>query len=193
MLTVAGLQVPVIPFEEVAGNAGTGSPSQMASVVPKLKAGVIFGSTVTLRTVFVAHCPADGVNVYVPEVWSFTEAGLQVPVMPLVDVVGKVGTLVPAQMVNAAPKSNVGVMFGVTVTVNVVGTAHCDDEGVKLYVPDAWLSTVAGLQVPEILFVDVPGNKGTEAPAQIVLDVPKLKVGVTFGFTVIVILTGRPH
>ena len=47
------------------------------------------------------------------------------PVILLVDVVGSVGTVPPAQMVKVVPKLNVGVMFGVTVTVNVVDTAHC--------------------------------------------------------------------
>ena len=40
------------------------------------------------------------------------------------DVVGKAGTVPPAQIVSDVPKVNVGVMFGVTVTVNVAGTAH---------------------------------------------------------------------
>jgi hypothetical protein len=42
----------------------------------------------------------------------------------LFDIVGKVGTVPPAQIVSDVPKVNVGVMFGVTVTVNVAGTAH---------------------------------------------------------------------
>ena len=36
-----------------------------------------------------------------------------------------------------------------------------------------------------ILFVDVVGNVGTDPPAQIFKLVPKLNVGVMFGFTVI--------
>ena len=38
----------------------------------------------------------------------------------------------PAQIVNDVPKLNVGVMFGFTVTVNVVGTAHWPAVGVKV-------------------------------------------------------------
>jgi len=64
------------------------------------------------------------VNVYVPEALLLTTEGLHVPVIPFVDVVGKVGTVPPAQIFNEVPKLNVGVMFGVTVTVNVPGNAH---------------------------------------------------------------------
>ena len=59
-------------------------------------------------------------------------AGLHVPVMPLVDVPGKAGTLAPLHIVNEVPKLNVGVMFGFTVTVNVAGFAHCPELGVKV-------------------------------------------------------------
>jgi hypothetical protein len=62
LLTVAGLQLPVIPFEEVPGNEGTVPPEQIVSEVPKLNAGVIFGLTVTVNTSVVAHSPAEGVN-----------------------------------------------------------------------------------------------------------------------------------
>ena len=48
---------------EVPGKAGTVPPEQILSDVPKLNAGVIFGATVTLNVVVVAHCPAVGVNV----------------------------------------------------------------------------------------------------------------------------------
>ena len=48
------------------------------------------------------------------------------------------------------------------------------------------MSTIAGLHVPGIPFVEVIGNAGTVAPAQIVNDVPKLKFGIKFGVTVTV-------
>ena len=54
-----------------------------------------------------------------------TVDGVHVPLIALSDAVGSVGTVPPAQMVKVVPKLNVGVMFGVTVTVNVVDTAHC--------------------------------------------------------------------
>ena len=48
LLTVAGFQVPVIPFVEVPGREGTGSPSQIVRELPKLKAGVVLAVTVTV-------------------------------------------------------------------------------------------------------------------------------------------------
>jgi hypothetical protein len=52
--------------------------------------------------------------------------------MPLPDVVGKAGTLPPAQIVSEVPKLNVGVILGFTVTLNVVAVAHCPAVGVKV-------------------------------------------------------------
>ena len=50
-------------MSDVVGKVGTVPPLQMVRAVPKLKVGVIFGLTVTLRAVVVAHCPDVGVNV----------------------------------------------------------------------------------------------------------------------------------
>ena len=61
-----------------------------------------------------------------------TVDGLHVPVTPLVDVVGNVGTVPPAQMVNAEPKLNAGTIFVVTVTVNIVVVAHNPAVGVNV-------------------------------------------------------------
>lgn len=63
MLIVAGFHVPLTPFVDVAGNTGTPAPAQMVSELPKAKEGVMFGFTVTVKVVVVAHCPAVGVNV----------------------------------------------------------------------------------------------------------------------------------
>ena len=124
LLTDAGLHTPAIPLSDVPGNVGTDPPAQMVRLVPKLNVGVIIGFTVTVSVVVVAHNPAVGVNVYVPELLLSTVAGLQVPVMPLVDVVGNDGAAVPAHIVTLVPKVNVGVIFGFTVTLNVNGNAH---------------------------------------------------------------------
>ena len=51
-----------MPFVDVAGNAGTVPPAHIVSDVPKLKLGVIFGLTVTVKVVGKAHSPASGVN-----------------------------------------------------------------------------------------------------------------------------------
>ena len=50
--------------------------------------------------------------------------GLHVPVIPFVDVVGKVGAVASSQIVNDVPKLKVGVILGFTVTENVVVVAH---------------------------------------------------------------------
>jgi hypothetical protein len=68
----------------------------------------------------------------VPLAVLLTVAGLHVPVILLVDVVGNVGTVPPEQIARAVPKLNVGVMFGFTVTVNVAVVAHCPAVGVKV-------------------------------------------------------------
>ena len=52
--------------------------------------------------------------------------------MPFCEVVGKVGTIPPAQMLRLVPKLKVGVTLGVTVTVKFVVVAHCPPEGVKV-------------------------------------------------------------
>jgi hypothetical protein len=55
------------------------------------------------------------------------------------------------------------------------------------------LSTVAGLHVPVTPFVEVPGNDGTDPPAQILSDVPNANAGTTFGFTVTSNTIGKAH
>ena len=49
-------------------------------------------------------------------------AGAQVPVKPLFEVVGNAVSVAPEQM--GATAVNVGVIFGLTVMVNVVVVAH---------------------------------------------------------------------
>lgn len=58
--------MPVIPFVEVPGSAGTGAPAHTVSEFPKLNVGGIFGFTETVKVVMVAQKPEAGVNVYVP-------------------------------------------------------------------------------------------------------------------------------
>ena len=164
--TVEGLHVPVILFVDVVGKAGTASPEQILSVVPKLNVGVMFGATVTVNVVGLAHTPGLGVNVYTPEFWLSTVAALHVPATPFVDVFGNAGTAPPAHMLNDVPKLNVGVVRGVTVIFIVTGNAHCPAAGVNVYEPLAVLLTVAGFQVPVSPLLDVAGNKGAVVPAQ---------------------------
>ena len=57
-------------------------------------------------------------------------AGVHVPVIPLLDVVGNAFNIPPEQ--TGATAVNVGVMFGLTVIVNVVVVAHGPAAGVKV-------------------------------------------------------------
>jgi hypothetical protein len=58
--------------------------------------------------------------------------GDQVPVIPLLEVVGKANKVAPEQIVATA--LNIGVMFGLTVIVTVVVglDTHCPELGVKI-------------------------------------------------------------
>ena len=132
MLTVAGLHVPLMPFVDRVGNTGAVLLAQILAVVPKLKVGVSTGLTVTVNVVVVAHKPAVGVNVYVPFAVLSIVAGLHVPVMPLVDVVGSAGAVAPLQILKVVPKLKLGVIFGLTVTVKVCVVAHCPAVGVNV-------------------------------------------------------------
>ena len=46
------------------------------------------------------------------------------PVIPLVELLGKAGTLPPLQIVRDTPKLKVGVTLGITVTFIVEGRPH---------------------------------------------------------------------
>ena len=58
------------------------------------------------------------------------KAGAQLPVMPFSDVVGSAVSVAPEQI--AVTGLKVGVMFGLTVMVNVDVVAHCPAVGVKV-------------------------------------------------------------
>jgi hypothetical protein len=121
-----------MPLVDVLGKAGTVPPEQMVNVVPKAKVGVITGLTVTAKVTGGAQGSDEGVNVYVPLVVLLTTAGLHTPVIPLVDVLGKAGAGSPSQIEALAPKVNVGVITGCTVTVKVAGGAQGLDELVNV-------------------------------------------------------------
>ena len=57
----AGDHVPLIPLLDVVGNAFKVPPEQIGATA--LNVGRIFGLTVMVRVVVVAHCPAVGVKV----------------------------------------------------------------------------------------------------------------------------------
>jgi hypothetical protein len=115
LLTVAGLQVPVIPLVDVVANIGAVVPLHIGAIAAKV--GVVTAFTVTFKVAVLAQSPTVGVKVYVPLAVLLTVAGLQVPVIPLVDVVGKTGAVAPLQIAGMA--TNVGVTIGFTVTVKL--------------------------------------------------------------------------
>ena len=96
----------------------------MDNDVPKLNTGTISGLMVTFNVAAGAQKPKVGVNVYMPEAWLSTTAGVHTPVIPLFDVVGNNGTVLPEHAETVEPKSKVGTIFGFMVTERVVGTAH---------------------------------------------------------------------
>jgi hypothetical protein len=176
-LSKAGDQVPVIPLFEVVGKAVKAVPSHTAGTA--VNVGVTFGLTVMVIVVVVAHCPTAGVKVYVVVAAVF-KAGDQVPVIPLLEVVGKAANAPPEQIAGTAV--NVGVIvFGFTVMVIVVVVAHNPAVGVNVYVVVAVLFR-AGDQVPVIPFVEVVGKAAKVDPVQIAGTA--VNVGVTFEFTV---------
>jgi hypothetical protein len=61
-----------------------------------------------------------------------TTAGFHAPLIPLLEVDGRVGTTAPAQMLREGPNANVGVTMGLTVTSKLVVVAHSPDVGVKV-------------------------------------------------------------
>jgi hypothetical protein len=185
VLSNAGDQVPVIPLVDVVGNADKLAPEQIGDTA--VNVGVTFGLTVIVTVAVVAHGPASGVKVYVVVV-VLSNAGDQVPVISLVDVVGNADKLAPEHI--GATAVNVGVTSGLTVIVTVAVVAHCPASGVKVYVVVVVLSN-AGDQLPVIPLVDVVGNADKLAPEQI--GATAVNVGVTFGLTVIVTVAVVAH
>ena len=112
---------------EVVGKADNDPPEQIGATA--VNVAVTFGFTVMVKVAVVAHNPAVGVNVYVVVAVLF-KAGAQVPVIPLVEVVGKADNVPPEQI--GATAVNVGVTFGFTVIVKVVVVAHNPAVGVKV-------------------------------------------------------------
>ena len=108
----------MIPLLEVVGKVKV-PPLHIADTC--VKVGNTPGAfTDTVIVAVVPHCPAVGVNVYVVVAVLFI-AGLQVPLMPLLDVVGKI-KVPPLHIADTCVK--VGTVGWVTVTVIVLVTAH---------------------------------------------------------------------
>ena len=135
----------------------------------------------------VAHCPADGVKVYVVVVRLFS-AGDHVPVMPLLDLIGNDAKVALKQI--GATCVNVGATVGFTTIVIVHVVAHCPADGVKVYVVVARLFS-AGDHVPVMPLLDLIGNDAKVALLQI--GATCVNVGATLGFTTIVIVAVVAH
>lgn len=144
-----------------------------------------FGAfTTKVKVVVFAHCPEPGVNVavYEPGVVVVKLAGLQVPVNPSTDVVGKLGAT--SSLHTGAKVENVGgVVPKPTKRLIVVVLAHCPAFGVNVetFVPVVEVLNVAGFQVPAIPFVELDCNVGEGEPTQ--TDDNGSNVGTTPGFT----------
>ncbi|MNT29072.1 hypothetical protein D3C72_1647970 [compost metagenome] len=135
----------------------------------------------------VAHCPGLGVKVYVVVAVLFT-AGLQVPLMLLFDVVGNAASGVLIH--TAGIWVNARTVGGFTTMVMVVVVAHMPAAGVNVYVVVAALF-MAGVHTPLMPLLDVTGKAANGLPVQI--GATCVNVGVTFGFTVIVIVVLLAH
>jgi hypothetical protein len=116
-------------LREVSANIGATAPLQKAGMA--VNVGVALGVTVIFNVTGVAHCPALGVNVYMPEAVLLTVAGLQVPGILLREVSGNIGATAPLQKAGMAV--NVAMVFGTTVIFTVDTVApHCPASGVKV-------------------------------------------------------------
>ena len=104
-----------------------------SAVAPvQLSLTLIWGDafTVTFTVAVDAQLPAAGVKVYVPLAVLLTTAGNHVPVIPLLDVAGKMGATSPLHI--AAIAAKVGSVCGFTVTFTVAVDAHEPALGVKV-------------------------------------------------------------
>jgi len=104
-----------------------------------------------------AHSPSSGVNVYcrLPVEEVLMVDGCQVPRMPLLDISGRSGGVLPWH--SGPIWSNVGVMLFVISTVIVTGEAHCPSSGVNVYcrLPVDEVFMVDGSQVPRTPLLDI--------------------------------------
>ena len=92
----AGDHVPVIPLREVVGKTESVAPEQIGPT--GLKVGATLALTVIDIDVEIAHEPVEGVKSWtiVPSADVLIDAGFQVPVIELDDVVGKIGNVIIA-------------------------------------------------------------------------------------------------
>lgn len=177
-MSKAGAQVPVMPLLEVVRSGDKVAPEQIG--VTGSNVGVMFGFTVTVNVVPSTHPAEVGVNTYEPELTGSTTAGAHTPVMLLVDVFDKIGTVAFVQVERDVPNGKVAVSFGITTMEALTGIPQVPAAGVNVYVPLALLLTTAGNQVPLMPLVDNAGKGGAGEPSQ--KELKELKRGTAIGF-----------
>jgi hypothetical protein len=125
-----GFHVPLIPFVELKGNEGAAAFSHNDAIGEN--AGTVGAVIVISSVVFVAHCPASGVNVYVdvPLELVLIIAGLHVPLIPLVEFNGNEEGI--EFWHKEGITANVGIVGAVIVISSVVVVAHCPASGVNV-------------------------------------------------------------
>ena len=130
MVIDAGFHVPVILLFDVVGKEGAVLFWHNGAIC--VNVGVICDVITTSIVVAIPHWPAFGVHVYVvvPIADVLMVAGLQVPVIPLLDVVGNADAVLFWQ--NGPSCVNVGVICVEITTSIVATTAHCPVAGVKV-------------------------------------------------------------
>ncbi|MNS50250.1 hypothetical protein D3C72_828920 [compost metagenome] len=119
VLFTAGLQVPLMLLFEVVGNAANGVLIHTGGIW--VNAGTVGGFTTMVMVVVVAHMPTAGVKVYVVVAVLFM-AGVHVPLIPLLEIVGNAFSAAPVQI--GATCVNAGITLGFTIIVMVVLLAH---------------------------------------------------------------------
>ena len=128
LLTTAGNHVPLIPLVDIDDKIGAELPLQIAFSIAK--EGKIFAVTVCVSVVGTAHWFEAGVKVYVPLCVLLTVAGVHFPLIPLFEVLDKIGAVLPLQISFSIAKD--GDTFPVIVCVSVVAIAHWFAVGVKV-------------------------------------------------------------
>ena len=110
----AGDQTPVIPFIEVVGSEGRKSPEHIWEI--SLNIGTSFVLTSIVTDFVVLHWPESGVKIYVVVVVLLINSGVQLPLIPLFDVIGKVNDVEFEQIELGIPEKT-GAIDSLTLTV----------------------------------------------------------------------------